>query len=216
MSADVNLRISSLEKKIIELTSELNQLKKGQTGQGQDTSRFSSSPVDMELSMTALEKEVNDLQEILKNQTKIMVTFSDFMQSFRETQQSSIVGFKQDQVELMKTFQNIVSSITETLRTEFLMVLRDFREKYPELEQKKIENELKLQKSPFPSLESSQIFTTDQATFLDRKFDDFVVQIERQVQDSFQSVIKLLSHLLAKVEELKYAFEEKKVKIEEL
>jgi hypothetical protein len=216
MSSDINIRISNLEKKILELTSELNVLKKGKGNQIGGVSKSAPSSVDMELSVTALEKEVKNLQEILKNQTKILVTFSDFMQSFRETQQSNITGFKEDQIDLMKTFQNITSSVAETLRTEFLMVLRDFREKYPDLEKKKIEKELKQVKSPFPSIDSSQVFTSDQSSFLNRKFDDIVVQIERQVQDNLQSVVELISHLLAKVEQLKYIIEEKSVKIEEI
>ncbi|MHA2104907.1 MAG: hypothetical protein ACW981_15880 [Candidatus Hodarchaeales archaeon] len=216
MSSDINIRISNLEKKILELASELNALKKGKGNQIGGVSKSASSSVDMELSVTALEKEVKNLQEILKNQTKILVTFSDFMQSFRETQQSNITGFKEDQIDLMKTFQNITSSVAETLRTEFLMVLRDFREKYPDLEKKKIEKELKQVKSPFPSIDSSQVFTSDQSSFLNRKFDEVVVQIERQVQDNLQSVVELISHLLAKVEQLKYIIEEKSVKIEEI
>ncbi|MHA1983008.1 MAG: hypothetical protein ACW967_01560 [Candidatus Hodarchaeales archaeon] len=216
MSSDINIRISNLEKKMLELTSELNTLKKEKNNQLGGVRKSSSSSVDMELSMTALDKDVKNMQDILKNQTKMMVAFSDFMQNFREMQQSTITGFKEDQIELMKTFQNITSSVTETLRTEFLMVVRDFREKYPDLEKKKIEKELKQVKSPFPSIDSSQVFTTDQSSFLNRKFDEVVVQIERQVQDSLQSVIELISHLLAKVEQLKFVIEEKSVKIEEL
>ncbi|OLS16414.1 MAG: hypothetical protein HeimC3_54660 [Candidatus Heimdallarchaeota archaeon LC_3] len=216
MSNNTDSRIANLEKKILELTLEISNLKKEKNNQARSSTTQFQSSVDFGLSLASLEKEVNSHQDILKNQTKIMITFSDFIKNIRETFQESVSDFREDQISLMKSFQNIVSSTSETLRTEFLMVLRDFREKYPELEKIKIEKELKQIKSPFPTIDSSQIFTSDQATFLDRKFDELIVQIERQIQDSFVSVVELLSHILAKVEELKYVLEEKNVKIEEL
>lgn len=171
--------------------------------------------ISLELTLSAAEKEIKHHEELLKNQTKILVAFTDLIQQIRATYYDGIKQIKLDQQTLMQSFQKLLSGSIETIRSEVLVALRDFREKYPKLEAIKLQESEEPKKKSLLSQSSIEEFSEVQSKFLDRRFDEITLLIDRQVQESFKSIVELLSFLLTRVEELSRIIEEKSISVKE-
>ena len=169
----------------------------------------------VELTLSAAEKKIKQHEELLKNQTKILVACTDLIQQIRTTYHDGLLQIKNDQQLLMQSFQKLLSGSMETIRSEVLLALRDFREKYPKLETLKFQEAEGSKKKAFLSQSSIEEFSEIQAKSLDRRFDEITVLVERQVQESFKSIVELLSFLLTRVEELNRILEDKSISIKE-
>ena len=160
---------------------------------------------DMEFALFGVEEKLKKHNDILKSVVISLVGVNDLLENIRDFFRSSVSEIKLDQQEHIKSFQRMFSGSIESVKAEFLMVLRDFREKYPELETLKIEGFSKNQK-PVPTstrtLESNDTWTTEQLTDLNHRMEEIELLIERSVDNSYQSVIELLSTVMTKTEEL--------------
>lgn len=195
-----NLAISRIEQKL-----------DGTPVGGQEPSPVAGQS-DHELRLMSIESQLAKHHEVLKNNTIATVGLNDLLESIRDYYRESVKDIRFDQQTLMQTFQKILAGSMEELRTELLLALRDFREKYPLLEQRKIEQELVQSRKKGRQMNEGKAWTADQQKDLERLSDDLEKLVDRFVNEAFNSQVELLSYLLNKVEELSLHVKEQQIK----
>jgi hypothetical protein len=168
------------------------------------------STTDIEMAILGFETQLKKHQEILKQNTITLVGLNDLLEQIRDFFRSSVSDIKLDQKDHMQSYQKMLSGAVESLRAEFLLVLRDFRQKYPKLEKFSLEKDVDV-KTSLSKLEKNDIWTDEQKVHLEIKIEEMEQMIERYIQDSFGSVVDLFSIILNKTEELSLIIKEKKI-----
>jgi hypothetical protein len=164
---------------------------------------------DMEFVIFGIEEKLKKHNELIKNIVISLVGTNDLLEELRDLYRTSLGEIKLEQEEHMRLYQKILSGSLESIRVEFLMVLRDFREKYPDLETRKLEKQLLSKKepifSPTRNLESD-IWTNEQLYGLE----NLELSLERNINDSMNSILEMLNYLAVKTEYLNQIVLDKK------
>lgn len=171
---------------------------------------------DMEFVIFGIEEKLKKHNDLIKHLAISLVGTTDLLEEIRDLYRNSINEMKNDQEEQMKSYQKILSGSLETIRTEFLLVLRDFREKYPDLEAKKMDKDMDTKKESQANvsthkLEATDGWTENQLNDLNQRTENLELVIEQNIHNNLSSVYEMLNHLTAKVELLHQAILEDKI-----
>ena len=171
---------------------------------------------DIEYVIFGIEEKLKKHNDLIKNIAISLVGTTDMLEEIRELYRNSVNELRLDQEDQMKSYQKILSGSLETIRTEFLLVLRDFREKYPELEAIKHSKAIDAKKES-PSnvntrkLESAEAWTENQLQDLNQRMENMELVIEQNIQANISSVYEMLNHLQVKLEQVYQTVTEEKV-----
>ncbi len=161
------------------------------------------SLADIEFVVFGIEEKLKKHNELIKNIVISLVGTNDLLEEIRDLYRASVSDIKRDQEEHMKYYQKILSSSLETIRSEFLLVLRDFREKYPKLEELQQTTPDKTPSNlPTRKLDSSEIWQKEQLKDLNLRNENLELFIEQNVNDKLSSVFEMLNFLTTKIEHL--------------
>ena len=175
------------------------------------------SLADIEFVVFGIEEKLKKHNDLIKNIVISLVGTNDLLEEIRDLYRSSLSEIKLEQEEHMKYYQKLLASTLETLRGEFLLVLRDFREKYPELEARKVEAQSGSPTNlPTRKIESSEVWLEEQLNDLNQRNENIELFIEQNIDDKMSSVFEMLNHLTTKIEHLHRLVSEGKVKEEKL
>lgn len=172
-----------------------------ETGEVTNTSNSNLSLADIEFVVFGIEEKLKKHNELIKNIVVSLVGTNDLLEEIRDLYRSSLSEIKLEQEEHMKIYQKLLSSSLETIRSEFLLVLRDFREKYPKLEAKKLEaSSAQTSKLPTRKLESTDVWLEEQLNDLNQRNENIELFIEQNINEKLNSVFEMLNHLTTKIE----------------
>lgn len=202
--------VKFLRRELESLNLAITRLEQSSTGTGTDASGLTSTNTQLDL-LAAREMQEKH-QEILKNNTVALVGLNDILEEIREYYRESITDIKLDQREQLGFFQKMLSGAMESLRAEFLMVLRDFREKYPKLDSIAQKEATDRVKTILGKLTKTEFWTEEQKRDLDIRAEQLEQLIGHFIEDSFSSVVELFTYLLNKAETLNYIIMEGKIK----
>lgn len=181
-----------------------------ESGEGMGTTKEKPNLTlaDMEFVIFGIEEKLKRHTELIKNIAISLVGTTDLLEEVRDLYKNSVGDLKLDQEEHMKFFQKLLAESLESIRTEFLLVLRDFREKYPNLEAKKLNEQLggkNESKNPLPTrkIDTSNIWITEQLQDLNQRNENLELFIEERVKDSMNSIYEMFSYLTTKVEKFR-------------
>ena len=170
---------------------------------------------DIEYVIFGIEEKLKKHNDLIKNIAISLVGTTDMLEEIRDLYRNSVSELRLDQEDQMKSYQKILSGSLETIRTEFLLVLRDFREKYPELEAIKHKKAIDAKKES-PSnvntrkLESTEAWTENQLQDLNQRMENMELVIEQNIQANISSVYEMLNHLQVKLEQVYQTVTEEK------
>jgi len=212
-------RVEKLERDVQFLRKELESLNLALTkveqnlqgGTGPDAMLTGLTPPSMQLELLAAREMQHKHQEILKNNTIALVGLNDLLEQIRKHYVDSITEVKLDQREHLDFFQKMLSGSVESLRAEFLVVLRDFREKYPKLEALAQEEQQARLDIETKKLESNLAWTPEQERDLEARSGNLEQMIQRFINESYSSVVELFTYLLTKTEVLSQIIKENQV-----
>ena len=171
---------------------------------------------DIDYVIFGIEEKLKKHNDLIKNIAISLVGTTDMLEEIRDLYRNSVSELRLDQEDQMKSYQKILSGSLETIRTEFLLVLRDFREKYPELEAIKHKKAIDAKKES-PSnvnsrkLESTEAWTENQLQDLNQRMENMELVIEQNIQANISSVYEMLNHLQVKLEQVYQTVTEEKV-----
>ena len=162
---------------------------------------------DMEFVLFGVEEKMKKHNELIKNIVISLVGLADLLEEIRDFYKSSTIEIKTEQEIHMKTYQKLLSGSIETIRSEFLLVLRDFREKYPELEKMKIEGNISPKNRPRSQLqtrkvESNEVWTNNQQEDLNQRMENLELLIDQNINESMNPFFEMLYHLTVKLEQI--------------
>ena len=162
---------------------------------------------DMEFVLFGVEEKMKKHNELIKNIVISLVGLADLLEEIRDFYKSSTIEIKTEQEFHMKTYQKLLSGSIETIRSEFLLVLRDFREKYPELEKMKIEGNISPKNRPRSQLqtrkvESNEVWTNNQQEDLNQRMENLELLIDQNINQSMNPFFEMLNHLTVKLEQI--------------
>lgn len=172
------------------------------------TERPNLSLADLEFVIFGIEEKLKRHNELIKNITISLVGTTDLLEEVRDLYKVSVSEIKTDQAEHMKFFHKLLSESLESIRTEFLLVLRDFREKYPELEAKKVDSMLQnkndsKQKLSTRKLESNGVWLTEQLNDLNLRNENIELFVEQRLKENMSSIYDMFNFLSTRVEEFR-------------
>ncbi len=172
-----------------------------ETGEVTNTSKSTLSLADIEFVVFGIEEKLKKHNELIKNIVISLVGTNDLLEEIRDLYRSSLSEIKIEQEDHMKIYQKLLSSSLETIRSEFLLVLRDFREKYPDLESKKLDSKnSQTSKLPTRKLESTDVWLEEQLKDLNQRNENIELFIEQAINEKLNSVFEMLHHLTTKIE----------------
>lgn len=160
------------------------------------------SLADVEFVVFGIEEKLKKHNELIKNIVISLVGTNDLLEEIRDLYRSSVSEIKTEQEEHMKFYQKLLSSSLETVRSEFLLVLRDFREKYPKLHELEKLSTGKSANLPTRQLDDSEVWKKEQLQDLNVRNENLELFIEQNINDKMNSVFEMLNFLTTKVEHL--------------
>ena len=176
------------------------------------SSKPTLSLADIEFVVFGIEEKLKKHNELIKNLVISLVGTNDLLEEIRDLYRSSLSEIKLDQADNMKFYQKLLTSSVETLRSEFLLVIRDFREKYPNLEAMKLESRNgQPSKLPTRKLESTEVWLEEQLNDLNQRNENLELFIEQTMNEKLSSIFEMLNHLTTKLELLQKLISENKI-----
>ena len=185
-------------------------------GVGSTKEKPNLSLADLEFVIFGIEEKLKRHNELIKNMAISLVGTTDLLEEVRDLYKTSVSEIKLDKEQHMKFFHKLLGESLETIRTEFLLVLRDFREKYPALEAYKIESELADnntpdQKLPTRKLDSDNVWMEEQLRDLNLRNENIELFIEQRLKENMNSIFEMFNFLSSRVEEFRQIIMNEKI-----
>ena len=169
---------------------------------------------DMEFSLFGIEEKIKKHNELLKTIVISLVGLNDLFEQIRDFNKSALADMQFLIESTTNSYQDILSGSITSLRAEFLMALRDFREKYPKLEEiKLLQGDFDKKISPLSTIDtSSELWSSTQLKDLNRRTEELELLYEQNLNENLNTINKSLNYLLSKTKELDLQLKESKFK----
>lgn len=170
---------------------------------------------DMEFTLFGIDDKLKKHNGLLKSIVISIVGVNDLLEELRDFYKSSLTDIQLNQEENMNAYHRLLKGTVEGIRTEFLMVLRDFREKYPKLEEIKMHDSMKNINKNIKSINtlgSTVEWSEEQLKDLNQRAEEMQLLIDKNINESLQSVNESINYLLTKTTELNINIKESNIK----
>ena len=165
---------------------------------------------DMEFTLFGIEEKLKKHNDLLKSLVVSTVGMNDLLEQVRESSKNSLTDMQALIETASNAYQEILAGYISSLRTEFLLVLRDFREKYPEVEEiAQNESMQKLEKFNYRNIKKTKaVWTPPQQQALE----ELELMFDNSLQEKLGEINKSVLLLLSKTKELNIRIKENSIK----